>query len=85
MAICGPRRLPSRKAKLLNARMGWSELLDGHVEKGLILSGLLFADARTPRVEFLIPFKEQDHLGIIGDFVGKFRVLSEIPVKLHPQ
>ena len=66
--FCLPERLPSRKAKLLNARMGRGELLDGHVEKGLILSCLQFADARTPRVEFFIPFEEQNDLGIIGDF-----------------
>ncbi len=65
--------------------MGWGELLDGHVEKGLILSGLLFADARTPRVEFFIPFEEQNDLGMIGDLVGKLRMFSEIPIELHPQ
>ena len=82
--ICGSRRLPSRKAKLLNARMGRGEFLDGHVEKGLILSCLLFADARTPRVEFLIPFKEQDNLSVIGNLIGKLRMLSQVPIKFHP-
>ena len=77
--------LPSHKAEILNARMGRGELLDGHVEKGLILSGLFFADARTPRVELLIPFEEQDNLGLIGYFVGKLRMFSEIPIELHPQ
>jgi hypothetical protein len=46
---------------------------------------LLFADSRTPRVEFLIPFEEQNDLGVIGDFVGKLRMLSEVPIELHPQ
>jgi hypothetical protein len=65
--------------------MGRGELLDGHIEKGLILSGLLFADARTPGVECLVSFKEEDNLGIIGDFFGKLRMLSEIPIELHSQ
>jgi hypothetical protein len=65
--------------------MGRGELLDGHIEKGLILSGLLFADACAPRVECLIPLEEQNDLGIIGNFLGKLRMLSEIPIKLHPQ
>ena len=65
--------------------MGWGKFLDGHAEKGLILSGLLFADSRTPCVEFLIPFEEQNDLGVIGDFVGKLRMLSEVPIELHPQ
>lgn len=55
------------------------------IEKGLMLSGLFFADARTPCVECLIPFKEQNDLGIIGNFVGKLRMFSEIPIELHPQ
>jgi len=83
--ICGPRKLPSRQAKFLNARMGRSKLLDGHIEKGLILSGLLFADAHAPFVEILIPFEEQNDVGIVGDLVGKFRMLPQIPIKLHPQ
>ena len=83
--ICGPRRLPSRKAKLLNARMGWGEFLDGYVQQRLILSGLFFTDTRTPIIEFLVPFEEQNDLGIIGNFLGKLRMLSEILVELHPQ
>lgn len=62
------RRLFSRKAKLLNARMGRGESLDGHVAKGLTLSGLLFADAYAPRIELLIPFEEENDLAIIGNF-----------------
>ena len=65
--------------------MGWDKFLDSHVEKGLILSGLFFADPGTPRIEFLIPFEKQNDLGIIGDFFGKLRMLSEIPIELHPQ
>src|SRR6266850_1332087 len=65
--------------------MGWGEFFDGHVEKRLILSCLFFADPGTPLVEPLIPFEEEDHLGIIGDFVGKLRMFSEIPIELHPQ
>jgi hypothetical protein len=64
--------------------MGWGKFLDGHVEKGLILSGLLFADPSTPLVEPLVPFEEKDHLRIIGNFFGKLRMLSEIPIELHP-
>jgi hypothetical protein len=66
-------------------RVGWGKLLDGHIEKGLILSGLFFANPGTPLVEPLIPFEEEDHLGIIGNFLGKLRMFSEIPIKLHPQ
>lgn len=65
--------------------MGGGELLDGHVEKGLILRGLLLADTRTPCVELFIPFEKQNDLGIIGNVLGELRMLSEIPVKLHPQ
>ena len=64
--------------------MGRDKFLDSHVEKGLILSGLFFADPGTPRIECLIPFEEQNDLGIIGDFFGKLRMLSEIPIKLYP-
>jgi hypothetical protein len=63
--------------------MGWGEFFDGHVEKGLILSGLFFADASTPRIEFLIPFEEENDLGIIGNLFSKLRMLSEIPIELH--
>lgn len=65
--------------------MGWGEFFDGHVEKRLILSCLFFADPGTPLVKFLIPFEEQDNLGIIGEFVGKLWMLSEVPIELHPQ
>ena len=65
--------------------MGWGELLDGYVQQRLILSGLFFTDTRTPIIESLVPFEEQNDLGIIGNFLGKLRMLSEIPVELHPQ
>ena len=64
--------------------MGWGEFFDGHVEKRLILSCLFFADPGTPLVEPLIPFEEQNDLGIIGDFVGKLWVFPDVPIELHP-
>ena len=63
--------------------MGWGKFLDGHVEKRLILSGLFFPDLGTPFVESLIPLKEQDNLSVIGNLVGKLRMLSQVPTELH--
>ena len=65
--------------------MGRGELLDSHVENGLILGGLLVADLSTPLVECLIPFEEQNDLSIIGDFVGKLWMFPDVPIELHPQ
>lgn len=65
--------------------MGWGKFLDGHVEKGQILSGLLFADPSTPRVEPLVPFEEKDHLGVVWDLVDKFWMLPHVSVELQPQ
>ena len=65
--------------------MGRGELFDGHVEQRLILSGLLFADARTPLIEILIPFEEKNNLGVVWDLVDKFRMLPHVSVELQPQ
>jgi hypothetical protein len=73
----------SHEAQFFDARMGWGELFDRHIEKGLILCRLFFADAHTPLVELFISFEKKDDLGIIGDFVSKLRVFPEIPIKLH--
>jgi hypothetical protein len=72
-----------REAQFFDAGMGGSKLLDGHIEQRLIRSGLLSAYSDTPLIEALISFEKEDHLGIIGDFVGTFWVFSEVPVKLH--
>lgn len=76
---------PSHEAKFLNARMGWGELFDCHVDNRSASLRLLLCRTNTPSVEFAIPFEQQLILGIIGNLPEKIRMLPHIAVELKSQ
>ena len=78
-------QLRGRQADLFNARAGWGEILDGYVQKRLIVNRLFFADARTLLVELLISFAEQNDPGVVGNFLKKLRMFLHVAVELDSQ
>ncbi len=63
--------------------MSRAKFSDGDKDEALPFFRLLFSYSDAPFIEFFIPLHQQDIVGIIRDSVIKFRVFSDISIKLH--